>query len=186
MTRIWKVVLGMTMLALIASACGLPSAADWTRRDMPTDGLDRVVIYNLNGPAGSEQEINQAQLRGVNSSAPLLMQETVFGRMSGSKTQDVQITLEDGTVYQALGMVKTKRFAGLTRFGSLESATYSGVDAGGNAVCGARVRLQFNRNLVQYFDTNQNDFDSLWYYDVPCERSGSGFALDIDAATLRS
>lgn len=153
---------------------------------MPTDGLEQVVIYNLLGTAGTDKEVNMAQLRGVNHFAPTLQQEVIFGRMSGSKTQDVQVTLPDGTVTQAMGMVKTERFAGLTSFMSLESATYSAVDYNGNALCGAKIRLQFNRNFVQYLDPNQRDWDSLWYYDVPCSKDGPKFSLKIERAKLRA
>lgn len=172
-------------LAIVLSGC-LPAASDWTRRDMPTDGLSSVVTYNLQGPAGTDQEKNQAMLRGVNENAPTLMQETHFDRMSGSKTQDVQVIMPDGTVYQALGMVKTERFAGLTHFLSLEIATYSAVDYYGRAICGAKIRLQFNRNFVQYADVNKRDWDSLWYYDIPCQKDGFEFKLDLNNAKLRA
>ena len=156
------------------------------RSDMATDGLEQVVTYNLRGPAGTEQEVNYAQLRGLNEISPLLQQETIFGKMSGSKTQDVQVTLEDGTVCQALGMVKTKRFAGLTRFMTLETSTYTGTDAQGNIYAGAKVRLDFNRNFVQYFDTDKRDFQSLWYYDIPCKKNGNVIELDLSQAKLRA
>jgi hypothetical protein len=182
--RMLQVVCGAVLLILLAG-CFAP-ASDWTRRDMPTDGLGSVVTYNLRGPAGSDQEVNKALLRGVNDSAPTLMQETIFDRMSGSKTQDVQVTLPDGSVFQALGMVKTKRYAGLTRYLSLESATYSGVDYSGQAVCGAKIRLEFNRNFVQYVDPDKRDWDSLWYYDVPCDKDGSDFNLHLEEARLRA
>lgn len=174
------------MLVMIFFLTSCSPASDWTRRDMPTDGLSRVVTYNLTGPAGTEFEKNQALLRGVNENAPLLMQETHFDRMSGSKTQDVQVTLPDGNVYQALGMVKTERFAGLTGYLSLEIATYSAVDFMGTAVCGAKIRLQFNRNFLQYRDPEKRDWDSLWYYDVPCTKDGALFNMDLNNATLRA
>lgn len=156
------------------------------RSDMSTDGLNQVVTYNLRGPAGTDQEVNFAELRGVNENSPVLQQKTVFGKMSGSKTQDVQVTLEDGRVYQALGTVKTKRFAGLTHFMTLEAATYTGVDANGKIFAGAKIRLDFNRNFTQYLDQDQRDFQSLWYYDIPCTKEGSQVVLDFSKAKLRS
>lgn len=173
------------VLTLVLTGC-FPAASNWTRRDMPTDGLERVVTYNLRGPAGTDQEVNRAMLRGLNNNAPTLEQEVIFDRMSGSKTQDVKVTLPDGRVCQALGMVKTQRFAGLTNYMSLESATFSGVDYNGKVVCGAKIRMQFNRNLVQYIDPNKRDWDSIWYYDVPCQKDGNQFNLDLDKATFRA
>lgn len=174
-------------LGLSLVACEfLALASDWTRRDMPTDNLKQVVTYNLRGPAGTEQEINQAYLRGVNENTPRLLQEVKFDRMSGSKTQDVRVTLPDGRIYQALGMIKTKRFGGLTHYMTLEPATYAGVDINDQAVCGAKIRLDFNRNLVQYADVKHRDFQSLWYYDIPCSRDGKEFKLAIEDAKLRA
>lgn len=181
MRKLWPF---LSLLFIFVACTG--TASDWTRRDMPTDGLTRVVTYNLRGPAGTDREVNAAQLRGVNSFAPTLQQETIFGKLSGSTTQDIQITLEDGSVYQALGMIKTKRFGGLTRYMSLESATYSGVDALGNPLCGAKIRLEFNRNFAQYVDPDKRDWDSLWYYDIPCTKDGANFLLDIPNAQLRA
>jgi hypothetical protein len=186
MLRTAKILLFSVVLASFLSGC-FSLASDWTRRDMPTDGLDRVVTYNLQGPANSDNEKNYALLRGVNGNAPLLMQKTDFNRMSGSKTQDVQVTLPDGSVYQALGEVKTQRFAGLTNFLSLEIATVSAVDFAGQAVCGAKIRMQFNRNFLQYADPSKRDWDSIWYYDVPCTKNAdNSFTLDLNHAKLRA
>lgn len=171
---------------LILTGCDAGPALP-LRSDMSTDGLSKVIIYNLLGPAGTEQEVNHAQLRGVNEVSPVLEQETIFGKMSGSKTQDVQVTMADGKVCQALGMVKTKRYAGLSNFMTLESATYTGVDASGKVYAGAKIRLDFNRNLVQYFESDKRDFQSLWYYDIPCVLAKNGIVeLDISKAKLRS
>lgn len=172
-------------LSILLTACGIGPALP-LRSDMGTDGLDKVVTYNLKGPAGTDQEVNIAELRGVNEVAPTLQLKTVFGKLSGSKTQDIQITLENGQNAQALGMIKTKRFAGLSRFMTVESATYSAVDNKGKAVCGAKIRLDFNRNLQQYFDANRRDFQSLWYYDIPCSRSGNQFVLNFEEAKMRA
>jgi hypothetical protein len=175
----------MLVLVFVLTSCS--PASDWTRRDMPTDGLDRLVTYNLQGPANTDQEKNFALLRGVNSNAPLLMQETDFNRMSGSKTQDVQVTLPNGNVFQALGEVKTQRFAGLTNYLSSEISTVSAVDFLGNTFCGAKVRMQFNRNFLQYADASKRDWDSIWYYDVPCSKNrGNTFTLDLNNSKLRS
>jgi len=172
-------------MLFMLSGC-LAAASDWTRRDMPTDGLNRVVTYNLEGPAGSGKETNQANYRGVNETSPRLIQETVFDRMDGSKTQDVQVVLPDGTVYQSLGMVKTERFAGLTKYLSLEIGTFAAVDYFNKPLCGAKIRMQFNRNFVQYADPNKRDWDSLWYYDVPCNVENTQFKLDTPNAKLRA
>ena len=180
------VVFALVLLAMVASVLTGCMEAQWNRRDMPTAGLNRLVTYDLNGPAGTANEKNTARLRGVNAMAPTLQQETIFGKMSGTKTQDVQVTLPDGRVYQALGMTKTQRFAGLTAYLSAESATYSGIDSRGNAVCGAKIRVQFNRNFTQYQDPEKRDWDSLWYYDVPCVKTGTQFAMNISRATLRA
>lgn len=181
--RVWNGFVLFIALSLL-TACGGPALP--LRSDMGTDGLDKVVTYNLKGPAGTEQEVNVAELRGVNEVAPILQLRTVFGKLSGSKTQDVQITLENGQNAQALGMIKTKRFAGLTRFMTLESATYSAVDSQGKAICGAKIRLDFNRNFQQYLDPDRRDFQSLWYYDIPCKRDGSQFTLAFEEAKLRA
>lgn len=180
-----KFLLGALLLVTALTGC-LSPRSDWTRRDMPTDGLQWLVTYNLRGPAGTEQELNQAHLRGVNENAPTKLQSTFFDRMSGTKTQDVQVTLPDGRVYQALGMNKPKRFAGLTRFMTLEPATYSAVDFQGKAICGAKIRLDFNRNFLQYADPEKRDYQSLWYYDVPCQKQGADFVMDTDKAKLRA
>lgn len=181
-----KVVLVLLLVVVAFSLTGCFAPALPLRSDMSIDGLDQVVTYNLRGPAGSDQEVNYADLRGLNEISPLLQQETIFGKMSGSKTQDVQVTLEDGTVAQALGMVKTKRFAGLTHFMTLESSTYTGTDAQGNIYAGAKIRLDFNRNFVQYFDSDKRDFQSLWYYDIPCYKEGETIKLDLSKANLRA
>jgi hypothetical protein len=172
---------------LLAGCGGLSKPTDWTRRDMPTDGNKQVVTYNLDGPATSDSQSNTASLRGLNGDAPTLEQQAIFNQMSGSKTQDIQETLPNGNVYQGLGMVKTQRYAGLTHYLSVESATYSGVDSHGLAVCGAKIRLDFNRNFIQYFHDNQRDYDSLWYYDIPCQKTEQGgFSLDIEHGKLRA
>lgn len=182
--KFWGVLVVFLLSLLILVACGGPALP--LRSDMGTDGLDKAVTYNLKGPAGTEQEVNVAELRGVNTVAPTLQLRTVFGKLSGSKTQDVQITLPNGQNAQTLGMIKTKRFAGLTRFMTVESATYSAVDNLGKAVCGAKIRLDFNRNLVQYTDPDRRDFQSLWYYDIPCSRDGTQFSLRFEDAKLRA
>lgn len=185
--RIYVLVVFILVICLLTTGCifdigpALP-----LRSDMSTDGLNQIVTYNLRGPAGSDQEINFAELRGLNEISPMLQQKTIFGKMSGSKTQDVQITLEDGKVYQALGTIKTKRFAGLTHFMTLESSTYTGVDSKGNIFAGAKIRLDFNRNFIQYTDSDQRDFQSLWYYDIPCTKVGSQIVLDLSKAKLRA
>jgi hypothetical protein len=168
----------LLVLILSLSGCIFLSSLP-LRSDMSTDGLSQVVTYNLRGPAGTDQEVNYAELRGLNEISPLLQQRTVFGKMSGSKTQDVQITV-DGKVSQALGMVKTKRYAGLTNFMTLESATYTGTDASGKIFAGAKIRLDFNRNFFQYLDVNQRDFQSLWYYDIPCSKNDETGMIDLD------
>ncbi len=168
----------------LLSACAIGPSLP-LRSDMSTDGLTQVVTYNLRGPAGTDQEVNYAELRGVNEVSPVLQQKVVFGKMSGSKTQDVSVTLEDGKVCQALGMVKTKRFAGLSQFMTLESATYTGVDSNGKVFAGAKIRLDFNRNFLQYADKDKRDFQSLWYYDIPCTKDGTNVILDLSKAKLR-
>lgn len=183
----WKFVAVIVLLAMMLSGCEMGPALPM-RSDMSIDGLTQVVLYNLRGPAGTEQEVNYAEIRGLNEMSPILQQKTVFGKMSGSKTQDVAVTLQDGKVYQALGMVKTKRFAGLTSFMTLESATYTGVDASGKIYAGAKIRLDFNRNLIQYLDKDKRDFQSLWYYDIPCQQNQETgmIELDLKHAKLRS
>jgi len=178
-------VLVFTMIVVLLTGC-LGGPALPLRSDMGTDGLTDVVTYNLKGPAGTEQEINVAELRGVNENAPRLQLQTVFGKLSGSKTQDVQITLSNGVNAQALGMIKTKRFAGLTRFMTVESATYTAVDQKGCLVCGAKIRLDFNRNLQQYADADRRDFQSLWYYDIPCTQDGGDINLRLEESKLRA
>ncbi|MBI4098239.1 MAG: hypothetical protein HY426_04340 [Candidatus Levybacteria bacterium] len=153
---------------------------------MSIDDLTDVVTYNLRGPAGSNQEINIAELRGVNEVAPRLALQTVFGKMSGSKTQDVQVTLPNGVNAQVLGMVKTKRYAGQTRYMTIESATYSAVDSSGKIFCGAKIRLDFNRNLFQYANPELRDFQSLWYYDIPCSQDGNDVKLALGNSKLRA
>lgn len=182
--RVWSVI-ALIAIAVPLSAC-LGGPALPLRSDMGTDGLTDVVTYNLKGPAGTEQEINVAELRGVNDNAPRLQLQTVFGKLSGSKTQDVQITLPNGVNAQALGMIKTKRFAGLTRFMTVESATYTAVDQQGCLVCGAKIRLDFNRNFQQYADVERRDFQSLWYYDIPCTQDGGNINLKLEKSKLRA
>ena len=190
-----RIIVFITVLALSTMSCFLldwfTPESDWTRRDMPIDGLTHVVTYNLNGPAGSEKEINRALLRGLNEVGPRLMLETIFGRMDGTKTQDVFLTLEDGTRIAGLGMIKTKRIAGLTHFATIEPATYWAKDVFGNSYCGAKIRLDFNKNFIQQTDVNQRDFQSLFYYDIPCEivilqKGEPQITLNIEGATLRS
>lgn len=176
----WIPAILVLVIVLAGCAPALP-----LRSDMSTDGLQRVVKYTLEGPAGTEQEENVAELRGVNQNAPTLQQRTVFGKVSGTKTQDVEVITPDGKPNLALGMAKTKRHAGITQFMTVESATYSATDVNGNCVCGAKIRLDFNRNLSQYF-TDQRDFQTLWYYDIPCDRDGDLFSLDFSQAKLRA
>lgn len=178
-----KFLLILLTLMVVSTACGGPALP--LRSDMGTDGLESVVTYNLKGPAGTEQEVNMAELRGVNANAPRLQLRTVFGKLSGSKTQDVTVVLPDGVNAQALGMIKTKRFAGLTNFMTVEPATYSVSDAKGKLFCGAKVRLDFNRNLQQYLDLDRRDFQTLWYYTIPCAPDQQGMiSLDLEKAQL--
>lgn len=185
MSRKFGCSVAMFLIAILLMAC-LGGPALPLRSDMGTDGLTDVVTYNLKGPAGTEQEVNVAELRGVNENAPRLQLQTVFGKLSGSKTQDVQITLPNGINAQALGMIKTKRFAGLTHFMTVESATYTVVDQRGCLICGAKIRLDFNRNFQQYADVDRRDFQSLWYYDIPCTQDGGNINLKLEESRLRA
>lgn len=188
MKRHWmKITVTSLMIAVLFVSC-LNVASNWTRRDMPTSGLTHLVTYSLVGPAGSKKEINEALLRGVNDHNPGLMQQVRFGKMSGTKTQDVITSLPNGTRSIALGMTKTKRHAGLTNYATLEPATYYAQDINGNTYCGVKVRLDFNRNLVQYTDLNKRDFQSLWYYDVPCSATTDSEKpiMDMSKAKLRA
>lgn len=182
--KVWSVLALITIAVLLSACLGGPALP--LRSDMGTDGLTDVVTYNLKGPAGTEQEVNVAELRGVNEMAPRLQLQTVFGKLSGSKTQDVQVTLPNGVNVQALGMIKTKRFGGLSHFMTVESATYTAVDQFGTIVCGAKIRLDFNRNLQQYLDVGRRDFQSLWYYDIPCTQDGSQITLRLEESKLRA
>ena len=105
--KTWSVFAFLVSLSFLLTSCTTPES-DWARRDMPTAGLDYLVTYNLTGPAGTEKEENVARFRGVNNNAPRRGLLTEFGRMSGTKTQDVTITLSDGQQVIALGMAKTK------------------------------------------------------------------------------
>ena len=177
------------ILILIQVACIFEAGpALPLRSDMPTQGLEYVVTYKLTGPAGTEKEVNIAEMRGVNDNSPILMLQTIFGKLSGSKTQDVLVTQPGGIPIRALGMNKIKRFAGLTRFMTLEPATYQAVDSAGNCFAGIKVRLDFNRNVVQLMaDEPDFDFQSLWYYDAACIISETGeVTIDIDHAKLRA
>ncbi|MFZ3030429.1 MAG: hypothetical protein WA067_01050 [Microgenomates group bacterium] len=155
---------------------------------MPTQGLENVVTYKLNGPAGTEKEVNIAEMRGVNDNSPMMKLQTIFGKLSGSKTQDSLITLPSGVPVRALGMNKIKRFAGLTKFMTLEPATYHAVDAQGNCFAGIKVRLDFNRNVAQLLASKPDfDYSSLWYYDAACIVEANGeVKIDIDHARLRA
>ena len=108
----------MLMLVLASLACnpfgGGPALP--LRSDMGTDGLTDVLVYGLVGPAGTDKEVNTIELRGLNDFAPRRQLQTVFGKMSGSKTQDIVLTRADGSTVVALGMIKTKRFGGYSRF----------------------------------------------------------------------
>ena len=183
--KAWVASVALVIVSLLVS-CSIGPALP-LRSDMPTQGLENVVTYKLTGPAGTEKEVNVAETRGVNDNSPVLAEQTIFGKLSGSKTQDTLITLPDGTVVRALGMNKIKRFAGLTRYMTLEPATYTATDAMGNSFCGVKVRLDFNRNLAQYADPEQRDFQSLWYYDAPCTKDREGnIKLDLDHAKRRA
>lgn len=179
------------VITLIASCGGPPQPGPhpWARSDMPTNGLDRVVTYRLQGPASSETLVNFAENRGVNAQSPQIAEKTVFSQMSGTKTQDVQVTDADGAVQWSLGMVKTKRFAGLSKYLTLEPATYVARDSKGNVICGAKIRLDFKKNFIQILSdiqaAKQKDFQSLWYYDIPCHSDGQGgYALQTEQARL--
>ena len=184
---IYRVFIAILILILATVACDFQAGpALPLRSDLPTTGLDSVVTYKLEGPAGSDQEENVATLRGVNEYSPITSLENTFGKLSGSKTQDVVITTPNGYTVRALGMNKIKRFAGLTGFITYETATYTATDASGKTFCGLKVRLDFTKNLVQYTDPEQRDFNSLWYYDVPCGSNGIETTLLIDQASLRA
>lgn len=186
--KIWTTIAAFVIVSMVFVSCGFTVGPTLPlRSDMPTQGLENVVTYKLTGPAGTEKETNVAELRGVNENSPILAEQTIFGKLSGSKTQDTLITLPNGTVVRALGMNKIKRFAGLTSYMTLEPATYTATDALGNSFCGVKVRLDFNRNLAQYADPEQRDFQSLWYYDVPCTKDEAGnLKLDLDHAKRRA
>ena len=94
MIRGWQLLGILLISSLMLTGCSATS--DWARRDMPTAGLDYLVTYNLTGPAGTEKEVNEALFRGVNQNGPRRGLQTVFGRMSGTKTQDVMVTRPDG------------------------------------------------------------------------------------------
>lgn len=182
-----RILFAWLALVLAITACDLEAGpALPLRSDMPTSGLEGVVTYKLNGPAGSDSEENVATYRGVNDYSPMAGLENRFGKLPGSKTQDVVITLPNGYIVRALGMNKIKRFAGLTGFITYETATYTATDANGHSVCGLKVRLDFTKNLVQYTDPDQRDFNSLWYYDVPCSTDGVNNMMLIDQASLRA
>lgn len=186
--RLSRVVLAGLVLAIVIVACGgsSPGPHPWARSDMPIAGLDRLITYRLEGPASSETLVNEAENRGVNNTAPLLVEDTIFHQMSGTKTQDVEVTLPDSRKAQSLGMAKTKRFAGLSQYMRLEPATYWAIDNNGQVICGAKVRLDFKKNLFQIMNDaqakQQKDYQSLWYYVVPCKLDGAVYNLDIQHA----
>ncbi len=164
---------------LLLAACGAQPIP--LRSDMPTSGLQDVATYTLEGPASNpNQQVNQLELRGVNDYSPLLWQTTIFDQISGIKTQDVLVHGQE-----VLGMAKIERCLGYTGFSCVETATYW-VEAPTGPVCGLRVRMKFNRNLMQYRGSELNDFDALFAYDVPCTQGNGEPQLLIDQARLRS
>src|SRR3989344_6385066 len=104
--KAWVASVALVIVSLLVS-CSIGPALP-LRSDMPTQGLENVVTYKLTGPAGTEKEVTVAETRGVNDNSPVLAEQTIFGKLSGSKTQDTLITLPAGTVVRALGMNKTK------------------------------------------------------------------------------
>lgn len=186
MKQLSRLLFVSVLIAVTATMIGCSVASDWARRDFPTDGLQQAVEYRLTGKAGAQDQINVSRMRGVNENAPILEQTVQFDQMSGLKTEDVYVTGTDNVQRLGLNMAKIARFAGLSHFLDVESATYSGVDAKGSALCAARVRLTFTRNLIQYADPNQRDYDALWFYSVPCSRDGYAFKLDLNQSQLRN
>lgn len=172
----------ITLLAIILTGCGTDIGHSWTRSDMPTNGLEDLVYYRLEGTPG-EGEKNIATLKGVNANSPFDRQTTTFTKMSGTKNQTVLVYLPDGTPQQALGMTKTKRTSGRTDYLTLEVATMEGRDYRGNVYCGAEIRLDFKQNLVQAVAGDFRDYESRWFYEIPCSRDG--FETHFDTANAR-
>jgi len=163
---------------MLLSACG--GSALPLRSDMPLDSLTEAVTYTRTGPANDPMEVNESLYRGLNEGSPLIGQYTRFGRMSGVDTEDVYIN--DVPV---LGMIRVKREYGYSNNFEVRPTFFEAHDAKGNVVCWIKIRHQFNRNIEQYLKTGYRDFDSLWFYQVPCSRNNNGrYNLDLEKATF--
>lgn len=163
-------VLALMMVLIIA--CG--GSALPLRSDLPLDSLTDAVTYTRTGPAGNPMETNISLYRGMNEKSPMIEQETIFGKMSGVRTEDVYINGQP-----VLGMIGVKREFGYSNFFETRTTYYQGKDIRGNQICGIRVRHEFNRNITQYNDPRYTDYDAIWHYIVPCVEMEQGkYELD--------
>lgn len=175
--RVKNVVIALLVVAVLLTGC-LGGPALPLRSDMPLDGLTEAVTYTRTGPANDPMETNESLYRGLNEGSPLVGQYTVYGRMTGVDTEDVYIDGEP-----VLGMIRIKREYGYSNNFEVRPTFFEAHDALGNVVCWIKVRHQFNRNVEQYLKTGYRDFDSLWFYRVPCTKSANGrYNLAVEQA----
>lgn len=182
---VFKMTLACAMLLL--SACSV--AILQNRSDMPIRG-NRVVAYNITQPESSPDNKNvqnKATLTGLGDDgaySPYALVTTEFFQQPGLKRQVVSIGGD-----QMLGMTKPERGMGFSRFAKVEPASICGHDALKKAYCGLKVRVRFNRNLIQQVWSPEDkwDFDAVWYYNVPAEwNGGDNYTMHNDEASLLS
>jgi hypothetical protein len=173
------------VVGLIAAACGLNDSTVLLRSDMPTQGMNASVRYVIEATPDGTSEINQATLQGLNDLSPLPLLTTTFGKSTAGRNQLVQATAPDGTAMNVLGMNTQERSFGLTDFLKVYTTTYETRDADGQRSCGAKVRLNFQPNAIQFFNGDRRSWDALWYYAVPCGNDADD-ALDLERAEFVS
>jgi len=172
----------VTALALV-SGCTTSSQDKLLRSDMPTNGMNASVRYSIDASTDGSSEGNQATLTGMNNESPMPF-TTTFGKGAGTTTQVVQATGADGTAKNVLSMTKYTVGFGLSRYLSVDAATYEMRDTKGNRVCGAKVRQDFQPNAFQFLGGDYKGWDAIWYYNVPCDKADPKQQLDLSKATL--
>jgi len=179
---VFAIVIGVAAGSLLLAGCGLFGGGEvLIRSDMSLQGMNQMVQYILEGTPDGASEVNRAVLQGVNGESPLPLLTTAYGRGAGAKTQTVQVTTPDGSAANVLGMTKRQIKFGLTNFLRAEIATYEMRDIRSHRTCGAKVRLTFLPNALQFLGGDKRSWDALFYYGVPCQINPLG-PLDLNKA----
>jgi len=186
MTRKKHLLALLAVLSVVLTGCGL-SKTVLLRSDPPTNGMVAKVSYTIHSSTDGSSVTNQSVYQGINSVSPLPLLTTNFAEGASSRSEFSQVTMQNGTAANVLGMSNRTIKFGLTDFLTAQVVTYEFRDANGVRTCGAKVRMTFQPSLAQKFLQEHlgQAWDALWYYSVPCAATPAA-PLELDHAKFEA